>query len=143
MMRRIALLTAAFTALGAGTAMAADITYTGANGAWTTAANWDLDRVPATGDVVKDPGRQAGDARHAGERGRLELAGTLTGAGELTIGSGTWSGGAMAGTGTTRVTGTLTHTANTALGRHAVWRSTARSTGRRGALHQQGPARRW
>ena len=30
MMRRIALLTAAFMALGGGTAMAADITYTGA-----------------------------------------------------------------------------------------------------------------
>jgi len=40
-MRRIALATlAAFTAVGGGTAIAADITYTGPNGSWTTAANW-------------------------------------------------------------------------------------------------------
>ena len=55
MMRRIALLTAAFMALGAGTAMAADITYTGASGAWTTAANWDPAQVPAAGDVAIIP----------------------------------------------------------------------------------------
>ena len=96
MMRRIALLTAAFTALGAGTAMAADITYTGANGAWTTAANWDLNRVPATGDVVKIPSGKQVTLDTPASVSRLELAGTLTGAGELTIGSGTWSGGSMA-----------------------------------------------
>ena len=141
MLRRIALTTlAAFAAVGGGTAMAADITYTGANGAWTTAANWDLGRVPAAGDVVRIPaGKEVtlsttvgvdsvqapGTLKLAG--GTLTLAnasivarldqsaGTLTGAGELTVGSGTWSGGTMAGTGTTRVTGTLTHTQNTSL----------------------------
>ena len=141
MMRRIALTTlAAFAAVGGGTAMAADITYTGANGAWATAANWDLGRVPAAGDVVRIPaGKEVtlsttvgvdsvqapGTLKLAG--GTLTLAsassvarldqsaGTITGAGELTVGSGTWSGGTMAGTGTTRVTGTLTHTQNTSL----------------------------
>ena len=44
-----------------------------------------------------------------------QSAGTITGAGELVVASGTWSGGTMAGTGTTRVTGTLTHTQNTSL----------------------------
>ena len=56
MLRRIALTTlAAFAAVGGGTALAADITYTGASGAWATAANWDLGRVPAAGDVVRIP----------------------------------------------------------------------------------------
>lgn len=141
MKRRIALATAAaFAALGTGTAVAADITYTGPNGPWSTAANWDLGRVPAAGDVVRIPaGKEVtlsttasvdavqapGTLKLAG--GTLTLAGpssvtrldqsagTITGAGELTIGAGTWSGGSMAGTGTTRVTGTLTHTQNTSL----------------------------
>ena len=141
MLRRIALTTlAAFAAVGGGTAMAADITYTGAGGAWATAANWDLGRVPAAGDVVRIPaGKEVtlsttvgvdsvqapGTLKLAG--GTLTLAnassvarldqsaGTITGAGELVVASGTWSGGTMAGTGTTRVTGTLTHTQNTSL----------------------------
>ena len=169
MMRRIALTTlAAFAAVGGGTAMAADITYTGPNGTWSTAANWDLGRVPAAGDVVRIPaGKEVtlsttvgvdsvqapGTLKLAG--GTLTLAsassvarldqsaGTLTGAGELTIGSGTWSGGTMAGTGTTRVTGTLTHTAEHVARRHprAGDRGHARAWPARAAT-STGPARR-
>ncbi len=116
MMRRIALTTlAAFAAVGGGTAMAADITYTGPNGAWTTAANWSGGTVPASGDAAIIPAGKQVTLDTTASVARLDLAGTLNGAGELTIGSGTWSGGTMGGTGTTRVTGTLTHTANTAL----------------------------
>ena len=46
MMRRIALLTAVFATCGGASAMAADITYTGPDGAWSTAANWSAGRVP-------------------------------------------------------------------------------------------------
>ncbi|MDA0182237.1 hypothetical protein OJ997_18165 [Solirubrobacter phytolaccae] len=115
MKRRIALLTAAFLAAGGGTAMAADITYTGPNGAWTTASSWSGGSVPGSGDTAIIPNGKQVTLDTAATVARLDLAGTLLGAGELTMGSGTWSGGTMGGSGTTRVTGTLTHTANTAL----------------------------
>ena len=97
--------------------MAADITYTGANGAWSTAANWDLAQVPAAGDVVRIPAGKEVTLATRGERGpACDARRHAHGRGSTcTVGSGTWSGGAMDGTGTTRVTGTLTHTANTSL----------------------------
>ena len=56
MKRRIALATlAAFAAVGGGTAMAAEITYTGPNGAWTTATNWSGGSVPGSGDTAIIP----------------------------------------------------------------------------------------
>ncbi|MBE2319415.1 hypothetical protein DVA67_025800 [Solirubrobacter sp. CPCC 204708] len=114
-MRRIACLAGALMAFGGGTAMAADITYTGASGAWTTAANWDLGRVPAPGDTVRIPTGKQVTLDTAASVARLELAGAVLGTGDLTVGSGTWTGGFMGGSGTTRVTGTFTHSKNVAL----------------------------
>ena len=50
--------------------MAADITYTGASGAWTTAANWTPAQVPAAGDAAIIPAGKQVTLDTRGERRR-------------------------------------------------------------------------
>ena len=105
-------------------------TGAGGNGLWSTPANWDAHRAPAAGDVVLFPAGTTGGAsddidltlgglqvdgsvtitlnRALVVAGAFEQsAGTINGPGDLGLGGpSTWTGGTMAGTGTTRVAAT-------------------------------------
>jgi hypothetical protein len=94
------------------------ITWIGGNGAWSTAANWDLGRVPAAGDhVVINSGTVTfsvgtSDIACVNSTGALVISGGTfiisDTASSSTVTSLTLSGGTLNGSGDINVTGTFT-----------------------------------